>query len=155
MMRKNKSFNGVIFFLILSCVLSCGCSRNKKIEVYTDVEFVQEQFPKIEEIEKVNYYYNVKSSPWEIGLQNIEFCGFIQIGEDFLKKIEEEYKWKETKNSKKKVPKAIFLKGEYDTEYHFLCNSDFSNDGKYISNSWGGYFYLDREKRTLYFECEW
>ncbi len=155
MIRQKKYFSSMIFFILLSSILSCGCSGTKEIEAYTDVEFVQEQFPKIENIEKVFYCYNQKSSNREIGLQNIEFCGFIQIGDEFLQKIETEYEWKETKKSRKKVPKSIFMVGEYDKEYHFLYDEEFSNDGKYISNSWGGDFYLDREKQILYFECEW
>lgn len=140
--------------ILCSCILLCSCLNDNKIEVYTDVEFVEFQFPKLENIEKVKFYYYEKNSDWEIGLQNIEFCGFIKIGEDFLQKIEEEYEWKETKKSKKKVPKSVLMEGE-DKEYHFLYSDKFSNDGKYISHSWVGDFYLDKEEQTLYFECEW
>ena len=42
-----------------------------------------------------------------------------------------------------------------DTEYHFLYNYDFSYDGHYKTHSWGGDFYLDTEKRVLYFDCDW
>lgn len=128
--------------------------RQKKIEVCTDIEYVKEQFPKIEDIEEVRYYYNVKSNQREIGLQDIEFCGFIKIEEDFYEKITQEYEWKETKKSKKKIPKEILMKGE-DKEYHFSYNYDFSYDGNYKTDSWGGDFYLDKEYKVLYFECDW
>lgn len=140
---------------ILVCLLLSACSQSKdRVEVHTDTEFVEQQFPKIKEIEAVKYFYNVKNSEREIGLQNIEFCGFIKLGKSFLQKIETEYKWKETKKSKKKLPKPVLMEGE-NKEYHFTYNHEFSHDGKYISNSWHGYFYLDKEQRVLYFECEW
>ena len=140
--------------IIFCCIFLYACSDKKKIEIDTDVAFVEEQFPEIEDIEEVKYYYNVKSNNREIGLQDIEFCGFIKIGEDFYKKITQEYKWKETKKSKKKVPKAILMEGD-DKKYHFSYNYDFSYDGKYKSHSWGGDFYLDKGKKMLYFECDW
>ncbi len=140
--------------IIYSCIFLCACSNKKNIEIGTDIAFVEEQFPEIKDIEEVKYYYNVKSNNREIGLQNIEFCGFIKIGEDFYKKITQEYEWKETKKSKKKIPKAILMEGEHE-EYHFSYNYDFSYDGKYKTDSWGGSFYLDKGKRILYFECDW
>lgn len=148
--------------IIVSCVLVvmsvCGIlyeySLENKIIVDTEVAFVEEQFPQLEDIEEVKYYYDVKSGSREIGLQEIEFCGFIKIGEDFYKKITQEYDWKETKKAKNKVPKVILTEGENE-EYHFSYNYEFSHDGKYKSHSWGGHFYLDKEKKTLYFECEW
>jgi hypothetical protein len=140
--------------MIISFFFLFACSCKKEIEIGTDITFVEEQFPKIEDIEEVRYYYNVKSNEREIGLQDIEFCGFIKIGEDFYEKITQEYDWKETKKSRKKVPKAILTEGE-DEEYHFSYNYDFSYDGNYKTNSWGGDFYLDKEKRILYFECDW
>lgn len=51
----------------------------------------------MKDIEEVRYYYNVKSDEREIGLQNIEFCGFIKVGEKFYKKIVRDYEWKETR----------------------------------------------------------
>lgn len=140
--------------IIFCCIFLYACSDKKQIEIDTDVAFVEEQFPEIEDIEEVKYYYNVKSNNREIGLQDIEFCGFIKIGEDFYEKITQEYEWKETKKSKKKVPKAILMEGD-DKEYHFSYNYDFSYDGKYKSHSWGGDFYLDKGEKLLYFECDW
>lgn len=147
----------LILVIIVNCIFLGACStqeETKKIEIGTDVEFVKEQFPKLEDIEEVEYFYNQKSDSREIGLQNIEFCGFIKIGDDFYNKITQEYEWKETKKAKKKVPKAIFMEGE-DKGYHFTFNDTFRHDGKYISNSWIGEFFLDKEQKVLYFECEW
>ncbi len=145
--------NYVVTVLFCSMVL-CSCGKEKKAEVGTDVAFVQEQFPEIEDIQQVKYCYHDKTKRWEIGLQNIEFCGFIKIGDDFFNKITKEYKWKETKKSKKKVPNPIF-EDELENDYHFTVCDDFWQDGKYISHSWGGEYYLDMEKQILYFECEW
>lgn len=147
-----------LFFLLLifGCIFLFIYSykKNEVNEVCTDIEFIKHQFPNIEDIEEVRYYYNVKSDEREIGLQNIEFCGFIKIGKNFYEKIVRDYNWKETKKAKKIVPKTILMEG--DTEkYHFLYNYDFSYDGKYKSDSWGGDFYLDKTHKVLYFECEW
>ena len=121
-------------------------------KVFTDIDYVQERFPDLEEIEDVTYYYNLTDSNVRLpGPSNVEFCGFIKIGEDFCEKITQEYSWKETKKSKKLVPKEVLTKGE-DQVYHFLYNEDFSED--HISASWVGDFYLDPTKRMLYFECE-
>ncbi len=153
-MSYKKSPQKWIWLILFGCIFLYACSNEKKMDIGTDVAFVEEQFPQIENIEEVRYFYNVKSNKREIGLQNIEFCGFIKIGEDFYKKITREYEWKETKKSKKKVPKALFTEGD-DQRYQFSYNYDFSYDGKYKSHSWGGDFYLDKEKRLLYFECDW
>lgn len=121
-------------------------------KIYTDIDYVQKRFPDLEEIEDVTYYYNLINSNVRLpGSSNVEFCGFIKIGEDYCEKIMQEYLWKETKKSKKLVPKEILTEGE-DQEYHFLYNEAFSQD--YISSSWVGDFYLDPTQRMLYFECE-
>lgn len=147
---RRSFFVGVV--LALFCVLFGGCSDQQEPQVGTDVEFVQEQFPQIKDIEEVKYYYHVKSNEREIGLQNIEFCGIIKIGEDFSQKIQKEYEWKATKKSEKVVPKSVL---DIDETYHFLFSEGFSNDGKYVTHSWGGDFYLDPEEGILYFDCEW
>ena len=116
------------------------CLNRNEAKVGTDIEFVQKQFPCIEEIEEVKYYYDVKSNEREIGLSNIEFDGFIKIGENFCCKII--------------IPKKILVQ-KSNLEYNFLYSYDFSSDGKYISDSWVGDFYLDKSHRVLYFECEW
>jgi hypothetical protein len=158
MIVKHKAFRTslsiIILLFLLFCTISRAFSTKKKVEVCTDVSFVQEQFPDIKDIKKVKYYYNVKSNKREIGLQNIEFCGFIWIGEEFCEKILDEYQWKETPKSKKIMPKEILLEKE-DSKFRFLYSYDFSHDGKYKSHSWGGDFYFDKEHRMLYFECEW
>lgn len=145
-----------VFFLLLifACIFLFIYSHREKNEVGTDIEFVQDQFPNIKDIEEVRYYYIVKSDKREIGLQHIEFCGFIKIGEKFYKKIVSDYNWKETKKSKKIVPKSILMEGD-NKKYHFLYNYDFSYDGKYKTTSWGGNFYLDKTYKVLYFECAW
>lgn len=149
---KIKRLSILCFALLLCCGVLGGCSERQGPQVGTDVEFVKEQFPDIEDIEEVKYYYHVKSNEREIGLQNIEFCGIIKIGEDFLQKIQEEYEWKSTKKSEKVIPRSVL---EIDKTYEFLYNEEFSNDGKYITHSWGGDFYLDPEEGILYFDCEW
>lgn len=150
----NKHIKKLSLVMIISFIFLFACSCKREIKIGTDITFVEEQFPKIEDIEEVKYYYNVKSNKREIGLEDIEFCGFIKIGEDFYEKITQEYDWKETENSRKKVPKAILIEGKNE-EYHFSYNYDFSYDGNYKTHSWGGNFYLDKEKRILYFECDW
>ena len=85
---------------------------------------------------------------------NIEFCGFIKVGDKFYEKIVRDYNWKETKKARKVVPKSRLMKGD-NKEYHFSYSYDFSFDGKYKSNSWGGDFYLDKTYKVLYFELEW
>lgn len=144
----------ILFLVLLSGIILFIYSSREKSEVCTDVEFVQQQFPNIKDIEEVKYYYKVKSDQREIGLQNIEFCGFIKVGEDFYDKITRDYHWKETKKAKKVEPKAILMKGDHK-KYHFLYNYDFSYDGKYKSSSWGGDFYLDKTYKVLYFDCDW
>lgn len=143
----------LLVLILLGAFLSISSCR-KKIEVCTDIEFIKQQFPNIKDIEEVKYYYNVKSEEREIGLQNIEFCGFIKIGQKFYEKIIRDYNWKETKKSKNMIPKTILLEGDSE-KYNFLYNYDFSYDGKYKSNSWVGDFYLDKVHKVLYFECEW
>lgn len=121
-------------------------------KIFTDIDYVQERFPDLEEIEDVTYYYNQIDSNVRLpGPSNVEFCGFIKIGDEFCEKITQEYSWKETKKSNKLVPKEVLTEGE-DQEYHFLYNEEFSEDN--ISDSWGGDFYLDPTQRMLYFECE-
>ncbi len=104
-----------IFVCIAICLLLFGCSPNtnnknagNNIVVQSDVEFVQTKFPDIEEIQSVKYYYRKLSGDREIGLEHIEFVGFIEIGNNFLEKIKTEYKWKETEKSKKIIPKINF-----------------------------------------------
>lgn len=75
----------LLVLILLGAFLSISSCR-KKIEVCTDIEFIKQQFPNIKDIEEVKYYYNVKSEEREIGLQNIEFCGFIKIGKKFYEK---------------------------------------------------------------------
>lgn len=70
---------------------------------------MQTKFPHIQEIKSVKYYYHKLSGDREIGLEHIEFVGFIEIGNNFLEKITTEYKWKETEKSKKVLPKINFL----------------------------------------------
>lgn len=141
-------------FALLGCLLFCGCQRTESAEIGTDVKFVEEQFPKLEDIEEVRYHYDVKGSDREIGLRNIAFSGLIKIGDAFRQKLEREYSWRETERSKKKKPKSILMKKD-QKEYHFLYSGEFEQDGKYISHSWVGDWYLDREEGVLYFECEW
>lgn len=95
----------IIFLVLLSGIILFIYSSREKSEVCTDVEFVQQQFPNIKDIEEVKYYYKVKSDQREIGLQDIEFCGFIKVGEDFYDKITRDCHWKETKKLKKLNPK--------------------------------------------------
>lgn len=101
-----------LFFLLLifGCIFLFIYSykKNEVNEVCTDIEFIKHQFPNIEDIEEVRYYYNVKSDEREIGLQNIEFCGFIKIGKNFYEKIVRDYNWKETK---KLYPKRYLWRG--------------------------------------------
>ena len=150
----SHKFQKLSLVIIVSCFFVCSCSYKKEIEIGTDIAFVQEQFPEIKDIEDVKYCYNVKSNNREIGLQSIKFCGFIKIGNGFYEKITHDYEWKETKQSRKKVPKKNLVEGDNE-EYHFVYNYDFSHDGKYKTHSWGGEFWLDKEKKTLYFECDW
>lgn len=154
-----------IFIYIASCLLlfGCGSNINKKntnnqntnnIVVQSDVEFVQAKLPDIEEIKSVKYYYQKLSRDGEIGLEHIEFVGFIEIGDNFLEKIEKEYKWRETEKSKKIIPK-INLSEEKNEKYNFLYNYEFSHDGEYKSHSSTGDFYLDLDKKLFYFELEY
>lgn len=147
-------WNTDICLCLVICIIVVFCLNRNEAKVGTDIEFVQKQFPCIEEIEEVKYYYDVKSNEREIGLSNIEFDGFIKIGENFCCKITQEYDWKETKKAKKIIPKKILVQ-KGNLEYNFLYSYDFSSDGKYISDSWVGDFYLDKSHRVLYFECEW
>ena len=156
MLKLHKCMVGILIFacVLLFVLLLFFCLNRNEAKVGTDIEFVQKQFPCIEEIEEVKYYYDVKSNEREIGLSNIEFDGFIKIGEKFCCKITQEYDWKETKKAKKIIPKKILVQ-KSNLEYNFLYSYDFSSDGKYISDSWVGDFYLDKSHRVLYFECEW
>ena len=115
---------------------------------------MQTKFPDIDEIKSVKYYYQKLSGDGEIGLEHIEFVGFIEIGDNFLEKIKTEYKWKETEKSKKIIPKISFSE-EKNEKYNFLYNDEFSNDGEYISHSSMGDFYLDLDKKLFYFELEY
>lgn len=156
MLKKMRNF-----IYIAICLLLFGCSPNtnnknstNNIVVQTDVEFVQTKFPDIEEIKSVKYYYHKLSGDGEIGLEHIEFVGFIEIGDNFLEKIKTEYKWREIEKSKKIIPKINFSE-EKNEKFNFLYNDEFSNDGKYISHSSMGDFYLDLDKKLLYFELEY
>lgn len=93
---------------------------------------------------------------WRLGrgLEYIEFVGFIEIGDNFLKKIQKEYQWKSTKKSKKISPKSTLTEGDNEN-YEFVYNYEFSHDGNYKSHSALGNFYLDVEKKLLYFEVEY
>lgn len=148
------------FICIAICLLLFGCSpnnnknANNNITVQSDVELVQTKFPHIEEIKSVKYYYRKLSGDREIGLEHIEFVGFIEIGDNFLEKITTEYKWKETEKSKKVLPKINFSE-EKNEKYKFLYNYEFNHDGKYKSHSSMGNFYLDLDKKLLYFELEY
>lgn len=137
--------------IILMCVCCIGCSSATDNQVHTDIDFVKEQFPQIEQIEKVEYVYKNIGNKREIGLQNIKFYGFIWIGNDFCNKIIHEYDWQETA-----VCRSIKTKLESpNKDFHFLYNYEFSHDGKYKSHSWGGDMFLDIEQKLLYFDCEW
>lgn len=94
-------WNTDICLCLVICIIVVFCLNRNEAKVGTDIEFVQKQFPCIEEIEEVKYYYDVKSNEREIGLSNIEFDGFIKIGENFCCKITQEYDWKGTKKAKK------------------------------------------------------
>lgn len=146
----------LLYFQILVCLLFTGCNvnDNNKIKIQTDVAFVQAKFPKIEDIQSAKYYYRKISREGEIGLEHIEFVGFIEVGSSFYQKIRKEYKWKQTKQSVKVIPKFNFSQ-EKDMNYSFLFSYEFCNDGKYISHSSMGNIYLDAEKKLLYFELEY
>ena len=153
MLKRLNKLKLLLPLLILGCILLVVYSSRQKSEVQTDVQFIQDKFPNIKDIEEVRYYYKVTSNQREIGLQSKEFCGFIKLGNDFYEKIVQDYDWKETKKSKKIVPKTVLMEGDH-TKYHFLYNYDFSYDGKYKTDTWGGNFYLDKDHKMLYFECD-
>lgn len=146
----------LLYIQVVICLLFSGCNGidKNKIEVQSDIEFVQTKFPKIEDIESVKYYYQKISKNGEIGLEHIVFVGFLQIGDGFLKKIEKEYEWKKTKQSKEIIPKFNFS-DERSVKYNFLYSYEFSHDGKYKSHSSTGNFYLDVKEKMLYFEVEY
>lgn len=150
MLMRTGKFKIFLIVLILGCIFLSIYPYRKGNVVCSDIEFIKQKFPNIKDIEEVRYYYNVISDEREIGLQNIEFCGFIKVGKNFYEKIVRDYSWKE---GKKIVPQTILMEGN-SMKYHFLYNYDFSHDGKYKSDSWVGNFYLDKAHRVLYFECE-
>lgn len=153
MLKRFHKFKLLLPLLLIICILIFLYSCREKNEVHTDIGFVQDKFPNIKDIEAVRYYYKVKSNQREIGLQDVEFCGFIKVGENFCEKISQDYQWKETKKSKKLVPKTVLMEGD-NTKYHFLYNYDFSYDGTYKTSSLGGNFYFDKAHRVLYLECD-
>lgn len=141
---------------IVICLFFSGCNAIDKnqIKLQSDIEFVQSKFPEIEDMKSVKYYYQKISRDGEIGLEHIMFVGFIQIGDGFLNKIKQEYKWKETKQSKEIIP-AFNFSDDNNVKYNFLYSYEFSNDGKYKSHSSIGNFYLDLKQKMLYFEVEY
>ena len=112
MLKRLNKLKLLLPLLILGCILLVVYSSRQKSEVQTDVQFIQDKFPNIKDIEEVRYYYKVTSNQREIGLQSIEFCGFIKLGNDFYEKIVQDYDWKETKKSKKIVPKTVLMEGD-------------------------------------------
>lgn len=149
-----------IIVTILLCVFLCFfaylfldvvCNKNgNDVQIQKDIEFVQFRFPQIKDIKSVKYYYLKKSGGREIGLEDIEFVGLIQIGDEFLKKLASEYEWKETDVK----PKKKLTKGD-SKKYTFCYSYEFNTDGKYRTMSYTGSFYLDIGNKTLYFELEY
>lgn len=138
--------------LVCFCLcMFCGCNKtDDRYEIHTDIEFIQFKFPQIKDIKSVKYYYYKKSGDREIGLEDIEFVGLIQIGDDFLNKIKSEYEWTKTDV----VPKEVLTEGD-STKYNFCYSYEFNTDGKYRTMSSIGDFYLDIGNKMLYFELEY
>ena len=145
MCLKNSCY---IICLIILLGLIGACSNNDinyEKTISTNIEFVQEKFPNIKNVESVIFSYLVKDDDRSIGLAPKEFSGIICIGPEFAKSISEKYKWKKCKQP---VDALFFEKGEY----HFLYNENFEE--KY-RNSMIGTFYYDKEKQVIYFTGEY
>ena len=102
-LRYNKKLVIIMIMLILLSCTSCGVKQSKdkqeaKKKIIregdysyansTDIEFVKSKFPNIEEIKSVSYIYEKKSNDREIGLEWIHFEGIINIGKNFLEKLQ-------------------------------------------------------------------
>lgn len=144
---KRLSF---ILIIIIS-VFEIGCSNDKKNNeeiVSTDKEFVQSKFPKIEEIQFVKFNYSVISVRG-VGPNPAKFSGIIKIGDNFIKKILKDYTWKKCEIQ---PFNTLFM---VNNEYKFYYSDDFREEGKYVTHSFVGKYYLDKEKGVIYFDGEY
>lgn len=147
-----------IVFLLFLCaaagaVLGCG-EETDEIEIFTDIEFVQDKFPGIDDIKSVKYYYYYKNgepSRYEIGMYPKVFGGLIEVGDGYAAKIEEGCEW-EACDEELSDPK-LFDGNSYD----FQMSDDFGCDSEYVTetSSFVGEFYYDADKRVVYFTGEY
>lgn len=158
---RQKLFNQIyrcfvsIMLLLVVCVSVTGCmstEREDDPKIYTDVEFVQGRFPKMEEIQSVRYfYYDMnKNADREIGMYPKKFAGLIHVGDTYAAKIAEECEWEECDVT----PEDVLTEGE---NYHFLFSDDFGCGTEYVTEtvSFVGDFYFDKEKQVIYFTGEY
>jgi hypothetical protein len=119
---------------------------DKKESISTDVSFISMKFPELGEVKSARYYYIVTSDTRSIGLQSVEFCGLVWIGNNFANEIANNYDdWSEC-NVK---PPEILADG---LAYSFVHSEDFDD---IFSSSFVGEFYFDRDKGVLYFDGEY
>jgi hypothetical protein len=144
-MKRKLIFSGIICllsFLSFSCYHDTD-KGDKEKTIYTDVEFVQGNFPKIQDIESVKYYYHDMSSGRSegIGPTPYEFSGLIYIGEEFAGFINDHYVWESCEvDANPDILENI--------KFEFMYSDDFEEE--YI-DSLIGYIFFDKERKVLYF----
>lgn len=146
----------IIIFLVLG-IFSIFYIKSYKfqnsIKIFTDIDYLQTEFPNIDGIKNGKYYYKQISSDRDIGLVRADFCGVMEIDKDFSEKLQKEYEW-DSIDADNSIVSNLALLGEDYKNYTFLHCDEFCNDGKYKSHSKGGDFYFDPVNKIIYFQIE-